>query len=128
MSLGLTEIGIMKSRFTGLRCVPVLIVVLAFLFTACDAKSRSGPATRFLNAYEKVVRNYEAKAAGSGRVTLSEINSMNADVAEMAVKVKQFIDKKKGGMSSAERKRYAELSARFSKAVMTLSQKVTVSP
>jgi len=122
------EIGIMKSPFAGLRCIPVWIVVLAVFSTACDVGSRSGPATRFLNAYEKAVRSYEAKAAGSGRVTLSDINSMNADTAEMAEKAKQFISKKKGAMSSAERKRYAKLSARFSKALMTMSQKMTVSP
>lgn len=104
----------------------VTLVMCALLPTGCS--SGSGPATEFLNAYEKAVRTYEAKAAGGGRITLSDINSMNANAAQMAQKAEQFINAKQGGMSSAERTRYMALSARFSEALAALSQKMAVSP
>lgn len=112
--------------FSQSRWLRVSLVVFAGLAIGCGSKS--GPATNFLNAYEKVVRNYEAKVAGGGRVSMADINSMNSDAARMAEEAERFVDAKKGGMTSAERKRYVALSGRFGKALMALSQKMTIAP
>jgi hypothetical protein len=92
-----------------------VIIVLTF-FLACSSKSE---VDNFLDKYEDAVVNWE-KLADSDRITIDDISAMSKDNIELS----SAGEKLKSGSewTDSQKKRYIDLTTRFSKAMMKMSK------
>lgn len=92
-----------------------LLVSTLFIFLACS----SNPVDQFLDEYENVVKQWESKA-NRGNISLTDINDLNQASLRLSEKANEL--KNANEFSSAQLKRYTELSARLSKAFIKISR------
>jgi len=96
----------------------IILFVVSLLLLSCSGAGSSSKVDDFLNEYEKIAVKWEKKVA-SGSFTLDDINEMsksNIDLADKSAKLKGTEK-----WSSKQLKRYSDITTRFSKAMMEMS-------
>lgn len=93
----------------------LMISVFFFGLVGCS----SDPVDEYLNEYESVVEQWEAKASSS-TISFSDINELNQASLKFSEKAEEL--KKADKFSSGQLKRYMELSSRLSNAFLKISK------
>lgn len=94
-----------------------LVCIMAFCLALVGCGGSRNPVDQFLDHYEEIVKKWESKS--SGTLSLDDINEMNKLNIDFADKLKQLQTGDK--WSSAQHKRYLDLSTRFSKVLLKIS-------